>query len=380
MSTGEANRKTERPEGASAVSPPPRLAALDAFRGLTVLLMLLVNNISLDTATPKHLTHAEWSGRVHTADVVFPWFLFAVGVAIPFAVASHRRKGGTWLNYFGKAIRRTASLILLGILVDSTINHAWTPGLGVLQIIGLAYFIGALLSPLPLLWRTAVSLLLLAGHSWLLLAWHVPGFGPGRVTETTNAVAFLNEIYLAPWGIKGLVSAVPTAGMVLIGSVFGELFQKRLHSVFQRAFFVLLGGCALMAVGYIGGLYLPMNKPLWTAPYILFTAGLGATVLAFLHVVVDGTKYGAKFAFPLLVPGANAITGYVAPILVKINVLQGWTVVTATGRVSVESALQTGCYFVAGRVNGGWLYTFGYIAVWWFVLYYLYRKQWFLRV
>jgi predicted acyltransferase len=284
------------------------------------------------------------------------------------------------VDYFGRAIRRTASLILLGILVDSTVNRAWTPGLGVLQIIGLAYFVGALLSPLPVLWRAAVSLLLLAGHSWLLLAWPVPGFGAGRVTETTNAVAFLNEIYLAPWGIKGLISAIPTAGMVLIGSVFGELFQRRQYPIPQRSLLVLLGGAALTASGYAASLFLPMNKPLWTASYILFTAGLGAILLAVLHFVVDSTKFGTKFAFLLLVPGANAITGYVAPILIKINVLQGWTVMTSAGRTTVESALQNTCYAAAGRVNGGWLYTLGYIAVWWTFLYYLYRKQWFLRV
>ena len=77
----------EMPEPAK----PGRLVSLDAFRGLTVLGMLLVNNISLDEDTPKTLTHAEWSGAVHVADLVFPWFLFAVGVAIPLAMAKRGR-------------------------------------------------------------------------------------------------------------------------------------------------------------------------------------------------------------------------------------------------------------------------------------------------
>lgn len=358
----------------------PRLGALDAFRGLTILLMLLVNNTALDTATPKHLMHAEWTGRVHLADVVFPWFLLAVGVAIPFAVASQKRRGEPWLTGFIKAIKRTASLVLLGILVDSTVNHAWTPGLGVLQVIGLAYFVAALLAPLPTWARAVCAAVLLGVHSALLLLWDVPGLGAGHIEEGANAVAFLNEIHLAPLGVKGLISVVPTAGMVLIGTVFGDLFRRSELSIWRSALICAGCGAVLTAIGYGFSFVLPMNKPLWTASYILYTAGLGALLLAALRIIVDGTKYGAKFAFPLLVPGSNAITAYVVPILFKINVLQGWTVATNAGRVTVESALQSWCYSQAGRINGGWLYTAGYMVLWWTVLLYLYKKQWFLRV
>ncbi len=361
-------------------APAPRLAALDAFRGLTVLLMWLVNNVSLDTATPKHLTHADWSGRVHLADVVFPWFLLAVGVALPFAVAGQKRRGERWLSVLMKILRRTVSLVLLGILVDSTVNHAWTPGLGVLQVIGLAYFVAALLSPLHTLARAVCAAALLAAHSALILLWDVPGFGAGHITEGANAVAFLNEIYLAPWGMKGLISVVPTAAMVLIGTVLGDLFRQKGLTVARSALVCGLIGVPLLVSGYALGSVLPMSKPLWTASYILYTAGLGALLLAALRIAVDGTRQGTKLAFALIVPGSNAITAYVVPILFKINTLQGWTVMTATGRATVESALQTWCYALAGRVNGGWLYTLAYLALWWGVLYYLYRKQWFLRV
>lgn len=366
------------------ISAPVRLAALDAFRGLTILLMLLVNNVALDEATPRHLTHAEWSGRVHLADIVFPWFLLAVGVAIPFAVASHRRKGVSWLGYFGKSIKRTISLLALGWLVDSTINHSLTIGLGVLQVIGLAYFVAALLSPLKNQWRALLAIVFLVAHSAILLIWHVPGLGPGRITEDANAIAFLNEIYLAPWGLKGLVSVIPTAAMVLIGTVFGDLFRQASLPLLRRAGIAAVSGTTLLLIGLGLSTFLPMNKPLWTAPYIIYTAGMGIMLLAALHVAVDGTKYGQKLAFPLTVPGSNAITAYVAPILVKLNILQAWIVpgaiVATNAKPTLEAFLQAWCYNTAGRINGGWLYTFGYIAFWWLILFYLYRKQWFLRV
>jgi len=148
----------------------------------------------------------------------------------------------------------------------------------------------------------------------------------------------------------------------------------------RRALLCTVGGVLLLGLGYLASFALPMNKPLWTASYILYTAGLGAVLLALLHLLVDGNRFGAGLAFPLLVPGSNAITAYVAPILFKINVLQGWSVATGAGRLSIEAFLQSVCYHVAGKINGGWLYTFSYIAIWWLVLYYLYRKQWLLRV
>ena len=360
--------------------PAPRLAALDVFRGVTILLMLLVNNIALDTATPAHLTHAEWTGRVHVADMVFPWFLLAVGVAVPFAVASHRKRETGWLGYYVKATKRTATLILFGIVVDSTVNRAWTPGLGVLQVIGLAYLVAAFLSPLRTAYRGACAAVLLAAHTAGILLWHVPGGGAGAFTQEANAVAYLNATYLQPLGLKGLVSVIPTAALVLIGTMLGDLFRRADMSLSRRALFCAGFGMLLVALGYAGSGVLPMNKPLWTATYILYMAGLGAILFALLHRLVDGTKSGAALAFPLIVPGSNAISAYVLPILVKVNVLQGWTVAASTGRVSVQTALQTACYDAAGRVGGGWLYTIGYIAVWWCVLYYFYRKQWFLRV
>ncbi len=358
----------------------PRLAALDAFRGLTILLMLLVNNTATGEATPEHLTHAEWSGAVHLADVVFPWFLLAVGVAIPFAVASHRKKNAGFLSYYNKAVKRTATLVLLGILVDSTVNHAWSPGLGVLQIIGLAYLLAAFLSPLPTLWRGITAVGLLAAHTGILLLWHVPGLGVGRIEPEANVVAFVNEIYLQPWGLRGLLSVIPTTAMVLLGTIIGDLYRRTDLAVARRALLCAAGGVLLATIGYAGSFVLPMNKPLWTATYILYTAGLGALLLALLHRLVDGTKHGAAFALVLLIPGANAITAYVLPILVKINILQSWSAATDAGHVSIETALQNSAYAVAGRVNGGWLYTAGYIAAWWMVLYYFHRKQWFLRV
>ena len=371
----------EPPAPADAKPATPRLAALDAFRGLTVLLMLLVNNVSLGENTPEHLTHAEWTGAVHLADVVFPWFLLAVGVAIPFAVASHRKRGASWLGYYGKAIRRTASLVLLGILVDSTVNHAWSPGLGVLQVIGLAYLFAAFLSPIPALWRGIGAGVLLMAHTATILLWHVPGYGVGRFEESANAVAFVNEIYLQPWGLKGLLSVIPTTAMVLIGTTIGDLYRRADLTVGRRALLCAAGGVLLATLGYVGSYALPMNKPLWTATYILYTAGLGALLPRTTapgcgrHEKQRGMGVGSARSRRECDHGVCATdsgqNGYTESVERRYR---------HRACVSMETAMQNALYHAAGRINGGWLYTAAYIAAWWGVLFLFYRKQWFLRV
>src|SRR5437016_3794637 len=127
-----------------------RLASLDAFRGLAIVGMLLVNNVALDTATPRPLTHAPWNGGVYFADLVYPWFLLIVGVAIPFSAGAARAKGVPSWRYDLKIVGRAVTLLLLGCLIDSSTWKYPTFDLGVLQLIGLSYLVGALLYDLPL--------------------------------------------------------------------------------------------------------------------------------------------------------------------------------------------------------------------------------------
>jgi predicted acyltransferase len=383
---------TPLPEPEAAPPPAPkaeRLMSLDAFRGLTILGMLLVNNIALDRDTPQHLTHAEWSGRVHIADLVFPWFLLIVGVAVPWALASHQRKGLGNLRWVGKAVGRSLSLVLMGCVVDSTVQHQLYLGLGVLQIIGLAYLVGALLAGLlPARGRAAAAGLLLVGYWALIRFAPLPNLGPGHFTETDNVIRYLNETYLNPFGLRGLLSVIPTGALVLLGTFFGEILRKSDIRPARRLALLTAWGGAFTIAGLAWSLDLPMNKPLWSPPYILFTAGMGGLVLAAMYALIDTptVRKVRWWSLPLVVFGVNAIVAYVAPILFKINVLQTWRWAgTAAGlpngsNPTLEQALQNLCFTLVGRTNGGWLYTALYIGFWWLVLLYLYRRQWFVRL
>jgi predicted acyltransferase len=370
------------PESHSA--PPPRvslrLESLDAFRGLTILGMLLVNNVALDTATPKHLTHAPWNQGVHFADLVFPWFLLIVGVAIPFAFSSRRRKSISAAQYAGKVLGRAVWLFLLGLLIDSSLAKQPVFDLGVLQLIGLAYLVGALLYSLPVSPRLSLAALFLIGHWAAIRFVPVPGAGAGVFLENQNLINHLNQAYLAPLHLQGIISLVPASALVLIGTAGGDLLRSETRAPEQKAGWLLVSGLLLMGLGWGWSLDLPFNKSVWTASYILFTAGLGGVALGFMYLLIDG-KHRRAWAFPLIVPGRNAILAYVLPILVKLYILQQWTWQNPAGvKLSLQAAFLQFCITHTGRIAGGWLYTLTYIGIWWLVLLYFYRKRIFLRV
>ena len=356
-----------------------RLVSLDAFRGLTILGMLLVNNTVETAATPRHLIHAPWNQGVHFADLVFPWFLYIVGVAIPYAAASARKRGLSRPRYDLKAASRALMLVLLGCLIDSSVRRTPTFDLGVLQVIGLAYFACVLLYPLRPSWRLGIAGSLLLGYWVLIRFMPIPGVGPGNVTETHNLVKYFNDTYLAAYGLSGLLSLIPTTALVLIGAATGDLLRLERPSRRQKVVYLSLGGVLLTLLGILWNIDLPFNKPMWTPSYILYTAGLGAMVLTVLYYVLD-VKLWRAWAFGLVVCGVNAIVAYVAPILFKMFILQGWHWNYHGSTVSLQDAYVNALSGRFGEIWGSWMYTFTYMLFWWVILLWLYRRKVFLRV
>ena len=360
-----------------------RLVSLDAFRGLTTAGMLLVNNIALGERTPAQLMHAPWNGGVRFADLIFPWFLLIVGVALPFSVAGARRKGmGGW-RYGLRALGRVFALVFLGCLIDSSLLKRPLFDLNVLQLIGLAYGVGALLSLLPVWLRLPVALSLLAGHTAVIEHLPVPGLGHGVFREDANAILYLNRAYLNHLHLTGLVSVAPTTALVLLGTAFGDALRRERWKPWEKVIILLAFSGVLAAGGWAWHFSLPYNKPVWTASYILLTAGLGGCVLTLLYALVDAGswKWTAWLVFPLVVYGSNAIAAYVGPILVKVFILRVWTWKMPDGtRETLEQAwlhLATAHY---GPYWGGWIYTLGYLFVVWVALLELRRRKIFLRV
>jgi len=355
-----------------------RLVSLDAFRGLAILGMLLVNEKVLGPATPLQLKHARWNESPHVADMVFPWFLLIVGVAIPYAVASRRSRGVSPGAYYLDLVRRTVILVLLGCAINSSWADRPLLNMGVLQLIGLAYLVAALLYGLPLTARMVVAASLLAAHWAAIRFVPIPGIGAGIFTADQNLIKYLHEAYLGH-SLAGIIGVVPTSALVLIGTALGDILRRDSYTPPRKAAIVLGTGIILVVAGWLWHFDLRFNKPYWTASFILFSAGWGSLALGVLFLVIDVRGWRA-WAFPLVVAGMNAIFIYVVPILVKIHVLKEWMWPPAGHSVTVEHALQNSLFAHLGRVPGGFVYTFGYIFFWWLVVLWLYRKGIFYRV
>ena len=316
----------------SALAPQKRLLSLDVLRGLTVAFMIMVNNSGAGAWAQMH--HAAWNGLTAT-DLVFPTFLFVVGVSIVFSTEARLRRGDSRTKLAGHAVLRAVILFALGVFSNG-FPHFHLQHLriyGVLQRIAVCYLIVALLY----LWDrrawTKVLLLvcLLVGY-WALVRWvPVPGAGvPGRdvpfLDKDQNIVAWLDR-QLMPGHLyedsplhnardpEGLLSDIPAIGTALLGLLTGLWLKKWLPTRIKTL--GLLGGAAaLLAMGYLWAVWFPLNKKMWTSSYVLVAAGCSLLALALVYWAMEQRGWGQKgwskaLAWPWLVFGSNAIVAYV---------------------------------------------------------------------
>lgn len=300
-------------------APAPRFTSLDLFRGLTVALMFIVNMPGDGAHVYTQFEHAEWHGLT-LADLVFPWFLVAVGAAVPLAVDARRAKGMTGGALARQIIWRGFLLFLIGM----AIGWMWRPRfeyadirfVGVLQRIAIVYSVSGLVylatGARPLL------LALIAGGilavSWFLLTQlAVPGHGAANLQPGTNFFAWTDQqfqpgrLYKKTWDPEGVGSTLPSVASSVCGMAM--LCWLRTQAVTQRAMFLLLAGGVLVAAGAVWSIWLPLNKNLWTSSYVLMTSGLACVVWGALDYFNLETR--GRFVRWILVLGQTALTAYI---------------------------------------------------------------------
>jgi predicted acyltransferase len=306
-----------------AKTPGIRLASLDVFRGVTIAAMILVNNPGDDQAFAP-LKHSRWNGWTMT-DLVFPFFLFMVGVSLVLSTASRVARGESKERLALHALRRAVIIFAIGLFLSGFphfVLATWRIP-GVLQRIAVCYLIAAFLY----LWtgpkvRWAVIAVCLAGY-WVLMRFvPVPGFGiPGvdipLLHPDNNLAAWLDRklmmghLYEGVRDPEGLLSTIPAIATCLLGVVTGEWVREfRGHSIQLLRRLLIVGGVCV-ALGETWGLFFPINKKLWTSSYVLLTAGLAMLVLAACHWLLDVRGWKGKWIMPALVFGTNAIAAYV---------------------------------------------------------------------
>jgi predicted acyltransferase len=314
-----------------------RLHSLDVFRGITVAAMILVNNPgSWDSVYPP-LLHAHWHGCTPT-DLIFPFFLFIVGVSIHFAYQPKLHEGLTKKTLL-KIIRRTLIIFLLGLMLALVpkFSFATVRIPGVLQRISIVFLICSLIYfKTNWLSQIRVALFLLAGY-YILMTWiPVPDFGVANLEPETNLGAWLDRLLLnghlwsqsKTWDPEGVLSTIPAIATGMLGILTGQLFSK-ISVPSEKVTWLFFTGGILIIAGLAWGLIFPINKALWTSSYVLYTGGIAMQFLAACYWLIDvqGIK---KWFTPFTYYGMNAIfvfvaSGLLAKLLLRTKIGEGET-------------------------------------------------------
>jgi predicted acyltransferase len=305
-----------------AVPPrPERLVSLDVFRGATVAAMLLVNNPGTWSAVYDPLEHAAWHGWTPT-DLIFPFFLFIVGVSMAFSVLPRLEAGDAPGGLFARAAKRSAILVLLGLLLTAfpyynlDLAHLRLPG--VLQRIGLAFLLASVVV-LFTRHRTQIGITaaLLLGYWAAMMLVPVPGYGAGNLSKDGNLAAYVDRAVLGTdhlwksaktWDPEGLLSTLPAVATVLLG-VFAGRWMRSARSPADRLVGLFLAGTAAVTLGWMWNEVFPINKALWTSSYVLLTAGLALHALAVCYWMVD-VRGWRRWSTPFVWFGMNAIAAF----------------------------------------------------------------------
>ena len=340
-----------------------RLISLDVFRGLTILLMTIVNNPGDWGHVYSPLLHADWHGCTPT-DLVFPFFIFIMGVAVPLAMPDKKYDNttfnkilirslrmlclGIFFNFFGKiqlfgldGIPLLAGRLIITIAVGYALMGSFSSKVknilafsilfiylflaysgieayqdvrlpGVLQRIAIVYFVVSLLY-LKTTQKTQIitGIVLLLAYWALMTLIPVPGIGAANLEKGTNLASWIDSILLKghmyrgtiTWDPEGILSTIPSIVNGIIGLLIGQLLQLQQPKT-EIAKRMAVIGVALIIGGLLWSIVFPLNKSLWTSSYVLFTTGLAATFLSLLYYIIDIADYKKGFK-PFLIWGVN---------------------------------------------------------------------------
>jgi len=403
-----------------------RLKSLDVFRGIAIASMILVNNPGSWKQVYPPLEHAEWHGCTPT-DLVFPFFLFIVGCAMSFSLSKYtqtakksgaaksqlleteaqkkpdKKSASCFLlpasNIYWRIARRAAILFILGLLLNTSsialdvlLNSAPVENfgkiriMGVLQRIGLAYFISAIailnLSPRN---QKLLAVAVLLGYWGALTVFAVGGYTAGELTPEGNLGGYVDRLILGsqhlykggPFDPEGLLSTLPAVVTVLTGYFTGEWL--RVQQIKTRTSINLaICGLSCVVIGHLWGFLFPINKQLWTSSYVVFTAGWALLLLAACYETIEVRDW--KWGRPFEILGLNAIflfvaSGIVARILLKTHIGTGKNASTTYTWIYEN-------WFVpwAGPLNGSLAFAVTAVLFWWLILYGIYRRGWAIKI
>jgi len=362
----------------------PRLASLDVFRGGTIAAMILVNNQIVEHPF-EPLGHAEWHGWTFT-DLVFPSFVWIVGVALTLSLAKRVARGDDKGKLLLHVLKRAALIFLIGLALNGfpafDLSKIRIPG--VLQRIGLCYlFASAIFLYFGTIGRIVWTAGLLAVYWVLMTAVPVPGCGAGSFSVDCNFARWIDGMVLTGhmwsrskvWDPEGLISTLPAICNTMLGIFAGQILAAKRPSPTEKIAWLFFAGNLLMLAGLILSAWMPVNKQLWTVSYALLTAGIAYVVFACCYWMVDLQGW-QRWKAPFVIFGVNAMAMFVVSgmfgRLMSLIKIGG----TGIGRV-----LWTNVYSQLGPpAVGSLFYGLTHVALCFLVAWLMWRKGWILRV
>ncbi len=368
-----------------AAPQPVRYPSLDAFRGVVIVSMLLVNAIRGRDFAPETFHHADWRvGPLHStfADLVAPWFLLAVGLALPFSMHYGRGKDAPFLRKVLVAARRMTLLFIIGGLIEVARVVTYEPvtwrtmiSVDVLPQIGIAYFAALFLYHGPAWSRPVFIVLVFLSKEVLLAHWPHPEVGHPVWTAGQNMQDYLRARFPL---FKGFHGAMVAACIVCIGTYWGDRL-RRAGPAARNAITLVVAGGIMVLLSWLWAFDLPYSRYYHTPTWALLAAGTGSAMLGVVHGSID-TRWGRWLN--LLVPlGRNPIAVYILAELL-------WPLIDPAHRFKLAhpdrtypwDALEHLLARVVGEAAAPWLQVSLYLAAFWALALVLQRKRLFLKL
>ena len=375
-----------------------RLLSLDVLRGMTIAGMVMVNNPGDWGAVYSPLRHAEWHGLTPT-DLIFPFFLFMVGISITFALGKRVETGGVNGDVYLKIVKRTILLFVIGLLLAMFPFYKFSEGMwvdistlrimGVLQRIAICYFAASLIF-LHTNWKqqAIIAVGLLFVYWALMTLVNVPGCEITTINDKAcNLEAYIDRLILTEnhlWDLgkvydpEGLLSTMTAIVTTLAGVLCGHWIKRKIDD-YQKVSALFFFGIVLTALGWIWSFWFPINKSIWTSSYVVFTAGMALLFLGFCYWLIDikGCKAWAK---PFAIFGVNALALYIGSWIMAI-ILSLIQLPAANGEtISLQQKIYEMFLSIALPINASLMYAISFILVWLFLMWLLYRKRIYIKI
>lgn len=364
-----------------------RLLSLDVFRGITIALMILVNSPGNQTAY-HCLNHSIWNGCT-LADLVFPFFIFIVGVSLVFSLSNSLNKGASKKELFIKILKRSIIIFLIGLFLNAFPRHFNFESIrifGVLQRIAICYFVAASLFLITQARTQAIIMIILLISYWLIMTYiSVPTYGAGNLTIEGNLAGYLdrlvfssNHLYEKIFDPEGFLSTLPAIATTLLGNLTGFWLRSNKQQISKVQWLTITGIIALI-IGWAWGLTFPINKNLWTSSFVLWTGGLALLLLALCYWLIE-VKRLKKWATPFEIFGLNAIAAYFLHIFflkiqAMIHILR---IDGSPGNLRIY--LSEHLFGWASLQNASLMYAISYVLFWLLILGILYRKKIYIKI